>query len=250
MELRSEMIDLKREKNPFLPLSDVVFEILFDHLLCYVVRPGEKLYESKIADQLKISRTPVTTAFRKLEEEGFIICEKGRSARVAPFDPDDFYNIAYIRSSLERTGCVQAYCHISSQRMEYLWKCENSIREAYEKKDYYHLIQGEARFHKTLIQYSENRYVISSYHAILPKLMLYWGTMVYPSMIDNKTYAMEHEMLLGAFESKNLEIVKSTIKHHTKRPYLIARDELLKRQEYIFERISVGEPIKNIYKNI
>lgn len=247
MQLYPEMIAMKQEKNPFLPLSSAVYQILFDHLLCYVVRPGEKLYESKIALQLEISRTPVASAFDKLELNGFILREKGHSARVAPFDPDDYYNIAYTRASLERAGTAQAYCRITPDRLQRLRKYNRDLILAWKRKDYYRLIQSESRFHRTIIQYSENRYTLDAYDMILPKLMLYWGMMAYPSMINNSYYPAEHDALLGAFEKKNIEVVKSTIKYHTKRPYLLTRDELMKRQEFIYDSIAEGAPIQNIY---
>jgi DNA-binding GntR family transcriptional regulator len=248
MELWPEMIDLKREKNPFLPLSDVIYEILFDHMLCFEIRPGDKLYESKIAEQLCVSRSPVAAAFHRLEEKGFLIWTKGKSARVAPFDPDDYYNVAYVRSSLERVGSVQACYHMTERRLDALRECDDELRQAWKNRNYYQLVQGEMRFHRMLIQYSENRYLVDAYDMILPKLMVYWGMMAYPSMLDNKSYSSEHSILLDAFEKNNMEIVRSTIKHHTKRPYLVSRDELLERQKYIFKNISDGKPIKNIYK--
>lgn len=248
MQLYPEMIAMKQGKNPFLSLSNVVYEILFDHLLCYTVRPGEKLYESKIAAQLGISRTPVSMAFRKLAENGFVFCEKGYTARVAPFDPDDFYNVAYLRASLERIGCTQAYNRMTETRMLRLKKCNESLQETWERKDYYQLIQHEAAFHRMLIQYSDNRYTLEAYDRILPKLMLYWGMLAYPSMINNANYYAEHEALLQAFELKNIDIVKSCIKYHTKRPYLLSRDELMKRQAFIYDSIAAGAPIRSIYQ--
>ena len=55
------------------PLRDVVFETLRDAIITQVLKPGERLMEIQLADEMGVSRTPVREANRKLELEGLVI---------------------------------------------------------------------------------------------------------------------------------------------------------------------------------
>ena len=59
--------------SEFLPLRDVVFHTLRKAILTGELKPGERLMEIHLADQLGVSRTPIREAIRKLELEGLVI---------------------------------------------------------------------------------------------------------------------------------------------------------------------------------
>ena len=55
------------------PLRDIVFENIREAILEGTLRPGERLMEIQLAEQLGVSRTPVREAIRKLELEGLVV---------------------------------------------------------------------------------------------------------------------------------------------------------------------------------
>ena len=55
--------------NEYLPLRDVVFNTLRQAILRGELKPGERLMEIQLANQLGVSRTPIREAIRKLEVE-------------------------------------------------------------------------------------------------------------------------------------------------------------------------------------
>ena len=55
------------------PLRDIVFENLREAIIAGQLRPGERLMEVQIAEELGVSRTPVREAIRKLELVGLVI---------------------------------------------------------------------------------------------------------------------------------------------------------------------------------
>ena len=61
------------------PLPDKIANFVREAIIVGKLRPGEKISEAKLADELHISRTPIREAFRQLESEGFltIIPRKG-----------------------------------------------------------------------------------------------------------------------------------------------------------------------------
>ncbi|MBP3585641.1 MAG: GntR family transcriptional regulator, partial [Peptococcaceae bacterium] len=65
------------------PLRDVVFETLRDAIIKQVLKPGERLMEIQLADEMGVSRTPVREAIRKLELEGLVVMVPRKGAYVA-----------------------------------------------------------------------------------------------------------------------------------------------------------------------
>lgn len=60
------------EIKNYKPLGEVVFEYLRNAILNGTLKPGERLMEINLAEQLGVSRTPVREAIRKLEKEKFV----------------------------------------------------------------------------------------------------------------------------------------------------------------------------------
>ena len=57
-------LDLQMEDYQYLPLRDVVFRTLRQAILRGELKPGERLMEIRLANQLGVSRTPIREAIR------------------------------------------------------------------------------------------------------------------------------------------------------------------------------------------
>ena len=75
--------------DEFLPLRDVVFNTLRKAILTGELKPGERLLEIHLANQLGVSRTPIREAIRKLELEGLVIMMPRRGAEVAQITEEE-----------------------------------------------------------------------------------------------------------------------------------------------------------------
>ena len=51
-----------RSENPFMPLNDIVHELVLQDIISFAVMPGSRISESSIAQGLGISRSPVKAA--------------------------------------------------------------------------------------------------------------------------------------------------------------------------------------------
>jgi len=65
------------------------------------LRPGERLKDSVLAEQMGISRSPVREALRLLEQSGLVEKTANRSYRIPTFAPEDFEELALLRASDE-----------------------------------------------------------------------------------------------------------------------------------------------------
>ena len=88
-------LDLQMEDYQYLPLRDVVFRTLRQAILRGELKPGERLMEIRLANQLGVSRTPIREAIRMLELDGLVIMVPRKGAQVAQITEKDLNDVLY-----------------------------------------------------------------------------------------------------------------------------------------------------------
>ena len=91
-------------KRPFasnLLLGDVAYAAIRDAIVADELKPGDRVSEYKVAEWLKISRTPAREGLRRLEAEGFLTAVPRRGLVVSSVDDDAIYELYAAREVLE-----------------------------------------------------------------------------------------------------------------------------------------------------
>lgn len=136
------------------PASEEVFRTLRRMILAGQLRHGEHLVERRLAEQLRVSRTPIREALRKLEAEGLVRREPYRGLVVASLTPEEVNEISLIREVLEGLAARQAALHRTQANLRtlrsLLRQMENASRDKTDGApgDFADL---HARFHDTLV---------------------------------------------------------------------------------------------------
>jgi DNA-binding GntR family transcriptional regulator len=91
---------------------DEMVRAVADRIVTGVLRPGEKLDESSLADRYEVSRTPVREALRQLSAMGLVERRPNRGAIVAVVTP------AHLSSMFESMAELEGICaRLSAERM-------------------------------------------------------------------------------------------------------------------------------------
>lgn len=138
------------------PLREVVCETLRDAIRNGVLKPGERLMEIQLADELGVSRTPVREAIRKLELEGYVIMMPRRGTYVANYSIRDINEVFEIRTSLESLASGLAAERITEEELERLQRLLVTIGEHIEEGDMDKIVAADMEFHDILYQASRN----------------------------------------------------------------------------------------------
>ncbi len=135
MEQRLSPIKL----DSYQPLREVVCESLREAIRKGILKPGERIMEIKLAEELGVSRTPVREAIRKLELEGYVVMMPRRGTYVADMSIRDINEIFEIRTALESLSNSLAAEHITEDELEHLQRLlviiGGYIKEFEEGKD-------------------------------------------------------------------------------------------------------------------
>jgi DNA-binding GntR family transcriptional regulator len=132
-------------------LADWVTRTLRQAILQGHLRPGEKIDQDLVAEELAVSRTPVREALRGLESEGFVDIRPHRGAYVSTVTEDDIEEIYEVRALIEAEMVRQATPVIPDVVLDQL---EESLEEEYsEAIDY---VESDIAVHKAIAEYVEN----------------------------------------------------------------------------------------------
>lgn len=104
--------------DAYRPLREVVSETLRKAIKDGVLKPGERLMEIQLAEELGVSRTPIREAIRKLELEGFVVMVPRRGTYVADISLKDIAQVFEIRSALEQLSAGLAAERITPDELE------------------------------------------------------------------------------------------------------------------------------------
>lgn len=83
-------------------------------------RPGQRLVEQRLADELNLSRTPVRQALHLLEAEGLVVSERNRGAMVRPLTEKDLFDMYELRARLEALAAERAAARCTEEDVQLL----------------------------------------------------------------------------------------------------------------------------------
>ncbi|TCK21450.1 GntR family transcriptional regulator [Pseudonocardia endophytica] len=113
-----------------------------------VLAPGERFSVAELARQLDISHIPVREALRRLEGQGLIELNHGRSAVVVPLSVEDLRGIYGLRLLVEPELAARAAALHTEAQIENL----AALIESFEDDDPEAVWQAHQRFHLDLVR--------------------------------------------------------------------------------------------------
>ena len=137
-------------------LGQDVFDYLKNAIIDQTIEPGARLVESKIADMLGISRTPLREALHKLEREDWIEKNPSGGFQVVTLTKDDIEQTFGIRSVLEAYAARLAAENHQDRDLAPLEKKIEEFKVCLESGDSDNLQKINTQFHDLLYALSKS----------------------------------------------------------------------------------------------
>ncbi len=119
-------------------------------ILSRELRPGERLVQSELAEQLGVSRTPIREALHRLESDGLVKLSPNKGASVADLSTSELEDIYSIRIAIEGYGAYLAAQSITNEDLERLEALVRRMRELFEQGDRWQLLEVNRSFYAVL----------------------------------------------------------------------------------------------------
>lgn len=205
-------------------LADQVFEHLEKDILSGNYQRGDILTETKLSQELGVSRTPIREALRRLEQE-HIIEESGKGCVVIGISDKDLEDIYEIRTALECLASAKAAKNRTEEQL-----CE--LKEALELQEFYlskrdaeQIKKMDNRFHNTVYALSGSTVFCDTLIPLHKKIQKYRR-----ASVENRSRAVasveEHRHIYEAIAAGDVEAAKKYTTEHIKNAYnhIIGKD--------------------------
>lgn len=153
-------VQFQTNMDEFLPLRDVVFNTLRKAILTGELKPGERLLEIHLANQLGVSRTPIREAIRKLELEGLVIMMPRRGAEVAQITEKGLRDVLEVRRALDAL-CAELACdRITEEEKQKLKNACDEFEKATVTGDATVIAAEDVALHDIIVEATRNQRLI------------------------------------------------------------------------------------------
>lgn len=204
---------LKVNMNEYLPLRDVVFNILRQAIITGEFAPGERLMEIALAERLGVSRTPVREAIRKLELEGLVVMIPRKGAEVARITEKDLRDVLDVRCALEELGACLAAERINDEGKRALKHALVDFEKAIESGDTAEIADKDMDFHDVIFEIVNNPRLTTIVNNL--RELIYRYRLEYVKDFDyHDTLLREHRLITEAIFSGDGEKARKIMKTH------------------------------------
>jgi DNA-binding GntR family transcriptional regulator len=192
-------------------LREQVKELLLERILGGEYRPGDRLVETRIAQELGTSQAPVREALRDLELLRFVESEPFRGARVRAISPHELAEIYPVRAAIEevaaRTAAVNLAGEVSALRIELA-----AMLDAAEEEDLHALVHHDVRFHRLIVEASGNRTLLDVWTSLRVEARTIITALT--TGIDHHELAAKHEPVLAALAARDPDRAGNALRRH------------------------------------
>lgn len=193
--------------------GELVYQKLREAIERGELKPGQRVMEVEVAEWLKVSRTPVREALRRLESEGMLALEPRMGLVVASLTRQAMLELYVMREVLEGTAarlCARHASDVEVMELEELVKREERLQGNFEA-----LARHNRLFHEALHRGAHNRYLEKSLSAVNDSMYLLGPSqMLLPERA--KSALEEHAELLDAVLKRDGDLAEAVARRHVR----------------------------------
>ncbi len=219
----------------------VAYEWIREQILSGRYPASSHLREEHIAEEAKVSRTPVREALRRLSNEHFVKFVPNQGAFVTKWEEDDVDVIFDLRAMLEGYSAYRAAMRIDDEAIAELEKCAIEIEKLCEKhsvENHRKTIEYNHRFHSIIIE-AANSDRINRLLSWLVEIPMLLKTIDRYEDKDVERSNHHHRELIEAFKAHDPDWAKSVMESHLRAAHqrYIAKDD---------KKSTVNKPAKTV----
>ena len=192
-------------------LREQVKELLLERILSGEYRPGERLVETRIAQELGTSQAPVREALRDLELLRFVESEPFRGARVREVSEEELIEIYPVRAAIEEVAAREAAMRLDGD-VEALEAELVAMHRAADAGDLHEQVSHDVAFHRLIVEASGNHVLIETWTSL--RIEARTIVTALRAGIDGHEIAELHRPVLEALRAREPEQAGAALRRH------------------------------------
>jgi DNA-binding GntR family transcriptional regulator len=214
-------------------LGEEVYRLLWKRILDRGLRPGDKLSDLRLSQELGVSRTPTREALQRLVSDGIVRVERNRGFFVTSFSASDIAEIYDLRATLETMALRAAAPQLTPDLLVSAQsdldnveaRLDAAITESEKLDAFTAFLEVDRGFHRSLVELAGNSRLQNIVEGLWAQIAVFqWAG----GFRDHWTDAAitRHRSIIAAMLQGDLEQATEELRQHIDEVKLWAIDEL------------------------
>ncbi|MDD2496810.1 MAG: GntR family transcriptional regulator [Desulfitobacteriaceae bacterium] len=194
------------------PYHQQVYQILRHEIFTGKIKPGERLVESKIAQEMGVSRSPVREAIRLLEHDGLIVYKDGLLT-VFPLSVEAVGELYQCRAAIEPYAAFLATDNLTEEDIDELTVLFESASNLEKKKDSHNTVVINTNFHMLISKACGNTRLLEISERLLVQSHLA-RNVLFRIHKNPGEYLEEHREIIEAIKVRDPKKAEQLMREH------------------------------------
>lgn len=230
-------------------LHQEVISVIFRALIQGRIKPGERLVEDDIAEELGVSRSPIRRALVEMSQMGIVDLIPHKGARIKSWNIDEIIDFWRFRVLIEGLAAEQAAERMTPEEKADLLQITKDLEAAVKEDSLEKITELDLKFHIFIVKSSKNDSVISSYESMILRIHIFMiiEKHFYRSEEAYQTSLNSHWNIYEAIKAGNAELARNMMVHHIEES---VEDLLQRMDDYVngSDREDIPDIVENIFK--
>jgi DNA-binding GntR family transcriptional regulator len=193
-------------------MREQIKELIIERILAGTYKPGERIVELQLVNELGVSQAPVREALRDLEAMRFVESEPYKGARVRAVTREELAESYPVRAVLEELAGHLAAPLADAELISQLDAELQNMRRSARRKDQHGLLMHDARFHELIIEAAGNSVLLDAWGGL--RIEAFTLVSVVTSHLDLVAIANTHVPILDAVRARDAQLTGKVMKEH------------------------------------
>ena len=205
--------ELKLKIEPPVSIRDRIYDYIKQEILGDKIPEDAILVETRLAEQMGVSRTPVREALHFLEKEGLLELLPRAGYRLRRIDWDEFEEIVQIRKIVEALAAGWAITRIKVEELEALKENVLQSEATIQQGDLSVFPELDAQFHEILARASGSKRLIDLIQLLRSDMLRYRLKSLHRA--DHASLALDgHRRIFQCVLERNSSGIEDAIRDH------------------------------------
>lgn len=194
-------------------LRENVVEAIRNKILNRELKPGMRIIEQEISEELNVSRGPIREAFRQLEQEGLVDYKRNMGCSVKEVSFEDVFEVYVLRGTYEILAVKSFKGTIPSQAVERIGKALEKMKNLVGKS-YNELVCFDNMFHDSIVEETGMARLIKAWHDLDYATILSCSTETEDCKVVTKQQYEIHKKIYDAYLTNDTATICNAIATH------------------------------------
>jgi DNA-binding GntR family transcriptional regulator len=194
-------------------LAAQVEERVREAILKRKLKPGERIDQNKLAEELRVSLAPLREALKDLEAEGLVTIYPRRGAFVTEMSADDLDKLYFARAMIEGETIYHAVPRLTDDGLKRLDGYVSEMRRATLDDDVSIYIGLNRQFHLDIYSALDNPHLLQAIQNLWKRSELYRYHLM-AATHDTERVHREHEAILDACFRRDQDSARELAMQH------------------------------------